>query len=102
MLPEGRFRDISRRTISAVYEFYDPSDPPVLLLNRHGLHHGLRSASRLDEMNFARLIGLFDTLVGAELGRLRRGFVASREFNVRFTAYSKCVFAGHERALFEV
>jgi hypothetical protein len=100
-LPSSDWREISSRTLKVAYEWYRTTEPPPLQFNRHGVHHGLRGRTELDRMNFARLLGLFDSLVAAETGGLRRGFVANPAFEMRLDTYKHCVALGSEQALLD-
>jgi hypothetical protein len=59
-------RMIARGIVDALYSRYEALTPPAFLFNRHGLLHGLRNASAVDEMNCARIFFLLDLLAACE------------------------------------
>lgn len=99
LLPDCEARNRADGIIQTIYDDYRADSPPALLFNRHGLLHGMRGASGLDRMNFARLLALFDLLVAAELGEFDRGTVWGPAVRTRYDAYSACVFFGREKIL---
>jgi hypothetical protein len=99
VFPSGPYSDCADRLLKIFYAKLDPLHQPALLMNRHGLLHGMRGQSALDRMNVARALGLLDLLTIVELGSFRRGFSRGDGFEGRFSLYSTCVFLGRERAL---
>jgi tetratricopeptide (TPR) repeat protein len=96
-LPSSSARDEAAEILAVVYERFDPVSPSEFLFNRHGLLHGVRGPDDVDEMNCARMFMLFDVLCDAE--GLVRMVVNDDEFQLRHSAYSKCVKAGAEQRL---
>jgi hypothetical protein len=62
----SREQNVARDLVDKLYSRYDAISPSAFLFNRHGLLHGLRTASDFDEMNCARVFFLFDLLAACE------------------------------------
>lgn len=87
-LPKNEYHQIAQEVVNIVYSRYDPLKPSQFFFNRHGLLHGLRiSESKYDQMNFLRLLSLFDMIIFCDSG-VRDG-VISKEFNSLLDKFTK-------------
>ena len=89
-LPNQTEAQNAHKIINVIYSRYEALCPNQFDFNRHGLLHGIRGATKYDEMNCARIFQLFNLLCNAE-NVDRTGYGKALEFfNTRYGIFTDC------------